>query len=468
MSEDDQCLAAFARDGSESAFRRLVERHLQLVYGVALRMVNGDVHQAQDIAQAVFANLARKAASIPPGFVLAGWLHRDARFTALEWLRQERRRLDRERDAAAFREPRPEPEVDWTRVRPLLDEALDSLEDADRHVLLLRFLEGLSHSEVGRALGIAEEAARKRAVRALDALRRAFAARGLNSSTEALEGTFSVCARTVAPAALAATIAGSVPTGVAAATAAAAGPLAALPLLTMTKLHVGLLGVLGVVTLTIPLAIQHQTTAGLRRENAALRQQVADRDTLAAENRRLTARLNEAETRRPSDPPARELMRLRGEMGVLRQQNQELSRLLAQARSRTAQPPADYEPSSAWSNTGTGTPEAAAGTFAWAVKTGSAEALADVLVLPEEVGTNTAEFLDAMSLVLQPAILKIEGSRLVSTETLASDEVALLFENRLTNGGTELSPLTLKQVDGQWRVKLPFVVNPPPGALESP
>src|SRR5665213_1736151 len=102
MSTDHQLLTEFCRNGSESAFEQLVERHLKLVYSTAMRMVNGDSHLAQDISQTVFANFARKARKLPGDVTLAGWLHRDARFTALEFLRKERRRITREQEASTM------------------------------------------------------------------------------------------------------------------------------------------------------------------------------------------------------------------------------------------------------------------------------------------------------------------------------------------------------------------------------
>ena len=174
----------------------------------------------------------------------------------------------------------------------------------------------------------------------------------------------------------------------------------------------------------------------------------------------------EADPRQPLVAPSRELLRLHGEIGVLRQQNHELSRLLAQRAV-----PAEAEgvqPSTAWADSGTATPEAAANTFAWAAMTGNTNRLADVLIVPEEVGINIDEFMGAMSLILHPAIAKIKGSRLVFTETSTHGEVTYLFQNQLADGNTEMSPLTVKQVDGNWKVKLPFVADKKPERLEGP
>ena len=72
------------------------------------------------------------------------------------------------------------------------------------------------------------------------------------------------------------------------------------------------------------------------------------------------------------------------------------------------------------------------------------------------MGTNAAEFLGAMSLILQPALTQIKGARLVSSDTSVPDEVTMLFQNQLADGNTKMSTLTLKQVGGNWKVKLPF------------
>ena len=58
---DIELLQEFAQRGSEDAFRTLVERHIDFVYTVALRQI-GNTHTADEITQAVFIDLARKAA----------------------------------------------------------------------------------------------------------------------------------------------------------------------------------------------------------------------------------------------------------------------------------------------------------------------------------------------------------------------------------------------------------------------
>src|SRR5271154_3542512 len=96
MTPDPELLARFARTNSEDAFAELVKRHVNLVYSAALRQVNGDDHFAKDVAQMVFADLARKASSLSRRESLTGWLYTSAHFAATKIVRGENRRRDRE------------------------------------------------------------------------------------------------------------------------------------------------------------------------------------------------------------------------------------------------------------------------------------------------------------------------------------------------------------------------------------
>ena len=83
MNDDAHCLEQYIRDGSEPAFRKVVERYIGLVNSTARRMTGGNVHLAEDVTQLVFTDLARKASSLPRGTILGGWLHRHTCYTAL-------------------------------------------------------------------------------------------------------------------------------------------------------------------------------------------------------------------------------------------------------------------------------------------------------------------------------------------------------------------------------------------------
>jgi len=194
---DWELLQDYAVRGSETAFRALVSKHLPLVYSSALRQVN-DPHRAEEVSQAVFLLLARKASAFRRGVILAGWLFRTTRFVAARAQRSERRRQRREQEAFAMQQLATADQT-WTRLRPILDEALAQLGEADRNAILLRFLEGLNHRQVGAAMGLSEEAAKKRVNRAMERLRQFFTGRGFTLSATGMASALGVNALLATP-----------------------------------------------------------------------------------------------------------------------------------------------------------------------------------------------------------------------------------------------------------------------------
>ena len=149
---DHELLAEFARTGAETAFATLVRRHVNLVYSTARRFTS-DTHLAEEIAQAVFIVLARKAGGISPRVVLSGWLYQTARLTAANAVKQNLRRQQREQEAYMQSTLTP-PEADdaWKQIAPLLDDAMGGLNERDRNAVVLRFFENQTLAQVGAAL----------------------------------------------------------------------------------------------------------------------------------------------------------------------------------------------------------------------------------------------------------------------------------------------------------------------------
>jgi RNA polymerase sigma factor (sigma-70 family) len=170
--DDAQLLQQYVETGSPDAFGALTNRHINFVYGAALRLVR-DRHVAEEVTQAVFIVLARKAATLRHEAVLSSWLLSTTRFAALGQMKINARRKRHERRAAEMAKTvwSEEAERNWPQYEGELDAALASLRETDRKAVLLRFYEHKTFDEIAVILGTAEEAARKRVSRAVEKLR---------------------------------------------------------------------------------------------------------------------------------------------------------------------------------------------------------------------------------------------------------------------------------------------------------
>ena len=204
-TDDSVLLRQYAESHSDEAFAELVRRHINLVYSVALRCV-GDPHQAEEVAQAVFILLAKKAAQLRHDKALSSWLFQTTRLTASNFVRSDSRRHRRELEAH-MQSVLNDPGNDiWPRIAPMLDDAVAGLNEKDRHAIMLRFYEGRNLREIGAAMGASEDAAEKRVHRALERLRTYFTKRGVTVAVSGLIAVLSAHAVQAAPMALATTI----------------------------------------------------------------------------------------------------------------------------------------------------------------------------------------------------------------------------------------------------------------------
>lgn len=199
--DDWQLLRQYAEQNSQEAFATLTRRYVNLVYSVCRRELS-DPDLADDVTQAVFLILARKASGLRRGVILSGWLFQTARFAAKNARTREQRRRRHEQEAAqqAMIDQSIHENALWNGMEPFLNRALASLGTGDRDAALLRCLEGRSFPETGAALGVSEEAARKRVFRGLEKLRRILVKEGVIVSSAALAALLSARAVRAAPA----------------------------------------------------------------------------------------------------------------------------------------------------------------------------------------------------------------------------------------------------------------------------
>jgi len=251
MNDDLTLLREYVARNSEPAFAALVSRHVNFVYSVALRSVR-DPHLAEEITQAVFIILARKADKIAPPTVLPGWLCRTARYAAADALKNRQRRQQREHEAH-MQTITTEPETEtWTHIAPLLDGAMERLGQKDHDALVLRFFENKNFAEVGAALGASEDAAKMRVNRALEKLRKIFTKRGVSSTAAMLAGAISANSVQAAPVGLALKISAvAVAKGAAAGTSTLTLVKGALKIMAWTKLKTAVvIAAAGIILLT--------------------------------------------------------------------------------------------------------------------------------------------------------------------------------------------------------------------------
>lgn len=202
--DDITLLRQYTEQNSEAAFATLVARHIDKVYSAAFRQT-GDRHLAEELSQIVFVILARKAYQLGNQVVLAGWLQKTARLTAVTWIRSEIRRTRREQEAYMQTDRQPSDTDIWTQIAPLLDAAIADLSDADRNAIVLRYFDGRSMKEVATALHTSEDAVKMRVNRAIEKLRRFFRRRGVTLTAGVLTSAIASHSVQAAPAELTAT-----------------------------------------------------------------------------------------------------------------------------------------------------------------------------------------------------------------------------------------------------------------------
>jgi RNA polymerase sigma factor (sigma-70 family) len=452
---DQQLLCEYTAQRSETAFEELVRRHIDFIYSAALRMIP-DAHLAEDVTQSVFLELAKNAAQCTNHPVLSGWLHRTTRNIAAQTVRTNVRRIAREQEAVAMKNLVPEdPQSDWKEIAPLLDDAIGHLPDQDREALLLRYFERKSAGEMALTLGVSSEAAQKRVSRAVHRVRELLVKRGVAVREAGLMTALTTNCVQAAPQALATSI-----------TAAAALTTTSLAssittTIAMTTLQKTLIAVSLAIVGTIGIhqmnkassardalkSIQNtqaQEIANLSREReSAVRQSTA----LAAQNEKLGSN-------------GKELLQLRSEVGILRQQIKASEQLRSQNSGANANvtkdPPKETQtfPRESWAFAGYETPENTFQSLAWAIKSGNSNICAECV---------TPYLLSRYRALLSPGtdVFQEDGFEGFSPSTKSywivnrqtnADEMTLFIYRNDEFGNSSGHTVFEKSINGKWKI----------------
>jgi RNA polymerase sigma factor (sigma-70 family) len=473
--EDMALVREFGRHHSEAAFTELVRRHLNLVYSVAFRLTN-NAGDTEDVAQAVFIILARKAVALSERTLVTGWLYETTRFTSARLLRTNARRRRREQIAymqSSLNET--DTAHTWQQLSPHLETAMSQLTEGDRALLLLRFYENKTAAAVASLLGIRENTAHKREERAVAKLRKYFAKCGVSLSCAAIAGAISAHSVQAAPE----TLANMVSTGaMAAGTAAASSTLTlvkgTLKIMAWTKAKTAVF-TLVVASLATYSVIQHQAQERLRDENEVLQKRIDQLSPLTTENESLSNLLAQAKNSEANaKDQLRQALRQRVEAPVL-------SKLPPANTSPVAKSDRIALPKDSWNKAGFATPEATLKTRGWAVLNGDREQFAQSVYLTDGARkmiedqvlqmASASKDPDAPRLAQQAlnqnwgaeeAILMplmalnqnntFTGYNILSQESPSADEAILQVETDMASAPAQTETLRLQRFGNDWKI----------------
>lgn len=182
---DAELLERWVGRRDEAAFEVLVWRHGPMVWGLCRRLLH-DSQDAEDVFQATFLALVRKAGSIGKRASVGSWLYKVAYRAARAAQASAARRARRERPLGDRPVPDSADEAAQRDLRPLLDEEVNRLPEKYRAAVVLCYLQGLTNEEAAWQLGCPKGTVATRLAWARERLRRRLAGRGLAPSAALL------------------------------------------------------------------------------------------------------------------------------------------------------------------------------------------------------------------------------------------------------------------------------------------
>lgn len=204
---DSTLLDRYRMANDAAAFEELTRRYRGLVFATAYR-VTSDRHDAEDVAQSCFLELARRPDSVTSS--VAAYLHAAATHRARNAIRARVRRRKHERDAAADRSAvAPQhvaEELGWEELAPEVDAAVEELPEELRVPVILYYLRGLSDGDVAHELRLTRATVARRLKVGVRRLRASLSKGGISLSIGAIAIGLRASAAQAVPSSLTATL----------------------------------------------------------------------------------------------------------------------------------------------------------------------------------------------------------------------------------------------------------------------
>ncbi len=168
--EQEKQLVKAAQEGDRKAFQTLVETYQRKVYGVCLGMLK-DPADSKDVSQEVFIKVYRYLDKFNFESSFYTWLYRITVNKCIDFIRKQKRKREVDYDDGILRDDdvegddeilpsrlglNPDKVYGRKELRSQMLEALESLSEKHRTILILREVEGLSYSEMAEVLDISK------------------------------------------------------------------------------------------------------------------------------------------------------------------------------------------------------------------------------------------------------------------------------------------------------------------------
>jgi RNA polymerase sigma factor (sigma-70 family) len=151
--DDLENLVQSAKNGDEQAMTKLITIHKALVFTITLRMTN-DYHASQDLTQDTFVKAFVNIGKVKSGDHFKPWVCTIARNVVRDYFRRTKR--ERTVSFEQLKEYHGCSNIEVTRKRVIIQDALARLAERDRMLLTLSYYQGLSHGEVADVMKMTE------------------------------------------------------------------------------------------------------------------------------------------------------------------------------------------------------------------------------------------------------------------------------------------------------------------------